>query len=207
MMRAIVDITVMLSIVLSVIYLIGFARNSKAYKCLTAYLALICVIQVLSFYLVRIKSENNLFLSHYYYVSQFLTLTFFYYYLLKQKWILWLLGTVLIFLGYQYFKDPELYVKYNAVGIALTQTVLVMFALLYLYRSLSVKNEFVLVNVGMFIYLLTSVIIFASGNLIFDIEVPRDVSRFLNNLNAVFYLILQGLFFVEWFRNYRPVSK
>lgn len=203
-MKVIVDITVVLSIVLSIAYLIGFAKNSKAYKCLTAYLILICVIQVLSFYLVRIKSENNLFLSHYYYVSQFVTLTMFYYYLMREKWIVWLMGLVFIFLGYQYINDPELYNKYNAIGIALTQTVLVLFALLYLYRSLSVKNEFILVNIGLFIYLVSSVIIFTFGNLIFDIDVPRSVSRFLNDLNAVFYLMLQGLFLIEWYRNYRP---
>ncbi len=204
MIRVIVDITVVLSIVLSIVYLLSFARNSKAYKFLTAYLVFICIIQVLSFYLVRVKSENNLFLSHYYYVSQFITLSLFYYYLLRQKWILWVLGIVFVYLGYQYINDPGLYFKYNSLGIALTQTVLVLFALWYLYQSISVKNEFILVNIGMFIYLLSSVIIFAFGNLVFDIEVPRYVSRFLNDLNAVFYLLLQGLFLVEWYRNYRP---
>ncbi|MEM7185622.1 MAG: hypothetical protein AAF466_03095 [Bacteroidota bacterium] len=207
MIRIVVDITIVLSIVLSIVYLLSFTKQSKAYQCLTAYLILICIIQVLSFYLVRIKSENNLFLSHYYYISQFATLSLFYYYLMKQKWILWVMGVVFVYLGYQYINDPELYDKYNALGIALTQTVLVLIALWYLYQSLSKKNEFILVNIGMFIYLLSSVIIFAFGNLVFEIEVPRYVSRFLNDLNAVLYLLLQGLFFVEWFRNYRPNSK
>ncbi len=207
MIRVIIDITVVLSIVLSILYLLSFTRNSKAYKFLTAYLVFICVIQVLSFYLVRVKSENNIFLSHYYYVSQFITLSLFYYYLLRQKWILWVLGIVFVYLGYQYINEPGLYFKYNSLGIALTQTVLVLFALWYLYQSISVKNEFILVNIGMFIYLLSSVIIFAFGNLVFDIEVPRYISRFLNDLNAVFYLLLQGLFVVEWYRNYRPKQK
>ncbi|WP_443633718.1 hypothetical protein ABXT64_02015 [Candidatus Marifrigoribacter sp. Uisw_064] len=89
--------------------------------------------------------------------------------------------------------------------MAITQTFIVIYSLLYFYKSLSGKNEFILVNIGLFFYLLSSTLIFASGNLVFDLSIREQVSRLLNIINAVLYLVFQLLIFVEWWRNHRTI--
>jgi hypothetical protein len=146
--------------------------------------------------------ETNLFLSHWYFILQFILLSLFYRELMNYKWIYYILGLFLIFLGYQYISDPGLYSRYNALGMVISQIVLVAYALLYMYKSLSEQREFTIVNTGIFVYLIASSLIFASGNLVFNIEVPVAFSDLLANINVVLFFAFQILIFVEWWKNY-----
>ena len=111
---------------------------------------------------------------------------------------------ILIFLGYQFYSDPALYDQYNAVGIAITQFILIVYSIVYFYRSLSkALNELIIVNIGVFVYLICSTLIFASGNF-FDFKfIPESGYTFLWQLNGIFYIVFQILIFIEWYRNYR----
>lgn len=204
MIRIIVDLTVLLSIILAILYGKSFTKKGKAFLFFSLYLLAVSIIQCLSYYVVRIKSEPNLFLFHYYFISQFLFLSLFYYYLIRRKWIIITIVFVLGILGYQYIDNPSLYYQYNAIGLAITQIVLVLYTIIHLYNSLSQNSDFVIVSSGLLMYLLSSIIIFASGNLVFDLNISEEVSRLLNDLNAVLYLVFQVLVLVEWWRNYRP---
>ena len=204
MIKFIVDFTIYASPVLSLLYLIGFVKFDKPYKVFTIYLVLMSIIQLTSEYIIKTGGSSNLFLSHYYFLFQFVTLSLFFYYLLKKKWIIGVLIGGCLFFGYQYINDSSLYNRYNSNGIAISQSILVVYSLLYLFKSLTEKTSFVLVSIGLFIFLLSSIVIFASGNLFFNSDTPKDFFRFLNDMNAVLYLVFQILIFIEWWRNYRP---
>jgi hypothetical protein len=56
------------------------------------------------------------------------------------------------------------------------------------------------------VYLLSSLLIFAAGNLALNDSFPEYISKSLTELNLVLFLIFQILIVVEWFRNYRVIK-
>lgn len=197
-------ITVYLAMIYPLLYIIGFTKNSKAYKIFTIYLVIIGLVQLsMQVHGNIFKGESNLFFFIYYFVLQFIALSFFYKELLEYKWLHIVTGIVLSIIGYQYFLDPSMYFRYNPIGSSLTQIIIVIYSLLYFYKSLSGKREFLIVNVGMFFYMLSSLLIFASGNLVFNDNIPGYIPKLLTNVNIVLYFIFQILIVVEWYRNYR----
>lgn len=207
MNKFILDFTIYFSLFLSILYLKSFIRNNKAFKIFTIYLVVISIIQLASIYILKFGVESNLFLSHYYFISQFIFLSLFFKVLLKFRWISWVLYAIILLLGVQYIKDPDIYFRYNSLGMAITQTIIVVYTILYFYKSLSGKNEFLLINIGLFFYLLSSTLIFASGNLVFDLSIPMKISTLLFDINAVLYLLFQLLIFVEWWKYHRTLFK
>ena len=197
-------ITLYFSMIYPLLYLIGFAKNSKAFKIFTVYLVIIGLIQLsMSIHSYYLAGESNLFFFIYYFVLQFIMLSLFYKELLGNKWIHLVTGIVLLFIGYQYFLEPSMYYRYNPIGSSLTQFIIVIYSLLYFYKSLSGKREFLIVNVGLFFYMLSSLLIFASGNLVLDVDIPSYIPKLLNQINLVLYFIFQILIVIEWYRNYR----
>ncbi len=196
------DITIYFSIFYPLLYIKSFVSNNKAFKIFTIYLVVIAIIQFSLVLIVKMKLGSNIFLSHFYFTTQFVLLSLFYAELLKFKWIIIVMTLVLIGVAYQFIDDPSLFYRYNPSGFTVTQLLIVIYALLYFYKSLSKKNEFLIVNIGIFFYLLSSALIFASGNLIFDVSISESVSATLGDINIVLYLAFQFLIFVEWWKNY-----
>jgi len=187
--------------VLGILYFIGFVKNSKAYKAFTLYLLCIGLIQVVSYFYGRgWLRESNLFLSSYYFISQFILLSLFYYYLLKKSSIKYILYSVLGLLCIQYFVQPNVFVEYNPIGITVTQIILVIYSVYYFYISLSGKRDFIISNIAIFFYLLSSTLIFASGNLVLDLEISKTTRFILINVNRVLIVLFQGMVLVDWFR-------
>ena len=202
------DIAIYLAAAVAIIYSISFVRNNKAYRIFVFYLLLIAIIQIGAYYVGRGKLHKpNLYYSHYYYITQFLLLSAFYLELLKWKWIALITILVVFFLAYQYIEDPSIYFKYNSIGMIITNMIIVIYSMFYLYKTLSVKGEFVIVNTGILVYLLSSTLIFASGNL--GLEFSEKTFYMLVNTNRVLYLVFLILILIEWYRNYRkskPIS-
>lgn len=197
-------VIIIMAVLYPLLYLTGFSRYSRAFKYFTIYLLIIGLIQIsMNSYKLVTMGESNLFFFIYYFVIQFIMLSLFYKELLGYKWIHIITGGVLLLLSYQYFTDPSLYFKYNPIGSSSTQLILVVYSLLYFYKSLTGNKEFLIVNVGLFIYLLSSLLIFASGNLVLHDTFPKHIYKFLLQSNLALYFILQVLIVVEWFRNYR----
>ena len=208
MLRVLGDISLYLSVLCPLLYLIGFTRNSKAFKYFTAYLVIVGFIQIaMKSFKVMALGDSNLFFFVYYFVLEFILLSFFYRELLGYKWINIITGVILICLGIQYYNYPALYFVYNPIGSSITRVILVVYSMLYFYRSLQGKSEFILVNGGLFIYLLSSVIVFASGNFLRANSFPSYIEELSMNINKVLYFLLQLLICVEWFRNYRIIKK
>ena len=109
----------------------------------------------------------------------------------------------MVFISYQFINDGTIFYRYNPLGMTITQTLLVVYAILYLYKTLQGKFEFVIANVGLLVYLISSTLIFASGNLVLDLDIPEETRFKLVNLNRLLSLVFLFLLFVEWWRNYR----
>ncbi|RFN57893.1 hypothetical protein [Marixanthomonas ophiurae] len=191
-------------VVNTILFFKSFTYNGKAFKIFTYYLLLISIIQVAT-YLFREFTDNNLYMSNVYIIVQFAALTLFYRKLLNLKILLYIGVLVLTFLGYQYVSDFSLFLKYNSIGIALTQGLIVVYALLYFYFSLAKKDsKFLLINLGVFLYMISSSLILASGNLVFNFDlISRDDYILLLTLNNAFYIIFQILVFIAWYINFR----
>ena len=196
------DVAIYLAAAIAIIYSVSFVRNNKAYRIFVIYLLLIALIQIGAYYVGRGKlHKSNLYYSHYYYITQFLLLSIFYLELLKWKWVKLISGLIVLFLIYQYIDDPSIYYKYNSIGMIITNIALVVYSIFYLYRTLSVKGEFIIANIGILIYLISSTLIFASGNL--GLEFSQQTFYLLVNTNRVLYLVFLILILIEWYLNYR----
>ncbi|WP_339697494.1 hypothetical protein [uncultured Marixanthomonas sp.] len=188
----------------TILFFKSFTYNGKAFKIFTYYLLLISIIQVIS-YLLHLFTDYNLYMSNVYIIVQFAVLTLFFRELLNLKILLYIGILVLAFLGYQYVSDFSLFLKYNSVGIALTQGIITVYALLYFYFSLTKKDsKFLLINLGIFLYMISSSLILASGNLVFNFDlISKEDYILLLTLNSVFYIIFQILVFIAWYGNFR----
>lgn len=195
-------ITVCFSIFLPFIYLRSFTLNSKAFKIFTFYLFFIGIIQLATQIAKAFALESNIFISHYYFIGQIIFLSFFYFEFLKKRIIWVVLIVFLLLLSIQYLNTQELYFKYNEPGLLFSHLIVIFYALIFLYRALSERLEFTNINIAILVYFLSSSISFASGNLIFDINISVEISQLLININVLLYLIFQIVIFVEWWKNY-----
>ncbi|HAT63618.1 MAG TPA: hypothetical protein DCS66_03315 [Flavobacteriaceae bacterium] len=198
------NLTVFLSLFLPILYLRGFTKFSKAFKYFTAYLVLIGLVQLGSkLHKVFYEGEETIFFFFYFILFQFLSLSLFYKGLLKKKFITGVTIIAILLFAIQYILDPILYFRYNTLAAVFSHIILVFYSILYLYHSLSnKKTEFVLINSAILIYLLSSSLIFASGNLIYNLNIPISVSDTLVNINRFLYLGFQIIIIIEWWKNY-----
>ena len=143
-------------------------------------------------------------MSHYYFISQFLFLSFFYYYLLKKRKIRIVIGGIIIFtmvvFTFQYSIEDHVFEKYNSLGIFITQVVISSFAVLYFLNTLTKEKSYSYINSGIFIYMLTSSLIFAAGNLL--VETSPSLYMYFWVLNAFFCLLYQILINIEWWKSF-----
>lgn len=194
------------AVVLALLYFKSFIKFGKAYKTFTCYLIFIALIQVLlSIY--AYKKVNNLFLFNYYFIGQFLFVSLFYFYLLKKKWIWILTGIVILGLAIQYILSPSSFINFNSIGVSVTQSIIVIYALLYYYNSLSGKPYFLYINTGVLLYFITSVLYFASGNLIMNLNLAKETQRNIGLVNDFSYFIFLVLIFLEWYFNFRKKNR
>lgn len=187
-----------------IVFLKSFAREGRAFKIFTFYLIAVAVTQVLTTIWVFLKT-NNLGFSNIYLVSQFVLLSLFYFELIRKRIILFILVTVSLFLAYQYISDNASIYEYNSIGLSITQVLIIAYSITYLFRSIQGGSVFLMINIGIFFYLICSTLIFASGELQF--QLPPKGYLLLLLLNAIFYMLFQLIIFYEWYKNYRiPVK-
>lgn len=189
------------------LYVSRYRSNNDAYKLFALYLLVIGVNQFISIIVGSGFHQNNLMHFHVYFIAQFIILTFFYVELLKQKWLFLILGAVGVFLVYQYSVNPEMIMRYNPLGVIITQGLIVVYAIAYFYKFLRGEDEFIIVNIALFFYLLSSILIFASGNLVFNMElITEEGYELLLNLNRVLYFAFQILILIQWWKTYSPAK-
>lgn len=185
----------------TILFLIGFTGNGKAYRFFACYLICIFFIQGANI-LYSVFNLNNHFLSAYYIFSQFIFLSLFFYQLFDTvnrksqmivKYSSMLFVTAIIF---QYIRDPQLYYTFNSLGMLITNCVIVVYSAMYLLELLSQKLQFHYVTIGILVYQMSSVLIFASFASIVSFNV--EISTFIWKINALLFIVYQLLILWEW---------
>jgi len=185
----------------TIAYLVSCRKKSTAYKILLSYLILTIIIQAYSTFLSQ-KKLHNLFLSHYYFIGQFILMSLFFYKTLINKVVkkiicLVLLG-VMLALSIQYFKNPELYYTFNLFEILITCIPIIFYCFSFMVQQIyTPEKRFVFFISGLFVYTLCSTLIFFAGN------ISGDTQRILWRVNNSLYILFQLLILVEWYRNFR----
>tara|TARA_R110002126_G_scaffold109348_3_gene246290 strand:+ start:262 stop:891 length:630 start_codon:yes stop_codon:yes gene_type:complete len=203
MLTTLVNIGNILLFLNLVLFVKCFSKEGKAFSIFTFYLALMFLIQVSSDMMTKFRI-NNLYLSHFYFIGQFLVLGLFYGTIFKtqklKKYILTMgiIGLTIILL--QYIFDPSQFFKFNLFEISVTSLLVLIFAVIHLYNMLTEKKEFYYINWGIIIYLFGSTILFICGNLI--VTLNREFTKLPWILNAFLYIIYQLFITFEWYKNF-----
>jgi hypothetical protein len=183
------------------IYFIGFAKNGKAYKFFVYYLLTIGAVQF-AMEVYAGEGRNNHFLSTYYLFSQFILLSYFFYYLFldikrsRSLFIKYASAVIIAGLLIQYSIYPGLYFTFNSLGFLVTSCMLIIYAVMYLYELLSKKLPFYYAIIGVFIYLISSSLIFASAVSIMSFA--DEINLYIWKINGLLFILYQLLILWEW---------
>jgi hypothetical protein len=189
-----------------VLYFLRFKKEiEKPYKILFFYLLIIGLIQIGAEYYLK-KHEDNLFLTHYYFISQTILLSCFYYLIIESRKIKKLIKITLplslISLAVQYCFYPELYSVFNVYEIFICIIPLVIYAFGHLFQTLGNPNKkYIYITSGVLIYFLPHALVFSSGNLMPDL--PKNVNQIIWLVNVTLYILFLILIFVEWYKHFR----
>ncbi len=201
------NLTIYVSFFLALLFLVRFKQENKTYKLFTVYLVWVGVIQVSSYIVgAGYFNKSNLYFSHFYFIGQLIILSYFFSQLLKHKIPVVMLWFLVLLLAIQYIDNPMIFLKFNAEGMIISHLILVIYAVWYFIKTLGRKAEFLLLNIGIFFYLLSSSLIFASGNLLLDLSVSKETKMILFNTNVFLYLIFQIIILTEWYFRYKNNS-
>lgn len=205
-LEIVADLGYLLLLLNTIFFFMGFSKNGKAYKIFTFYLCVMFFIQIIVGILQYMRIDN-LFLSHFYFIIQFVLLSFFYLNLNFKNFqsIIVKIGFVfcLAVLAFQYALNPSVFFEFNLFEIFITSFLLIVYATFYLYNLLNEKKEFYYINFGILTYLFGSTVLFLVGNLVAKMKPEfNDVPWILNSILYVFYQILILLEFkVSFYKN------
>jgi hypothetical protein len=181
-------------------------KQEKAFKIFSFYLLLIAVIQIVMA-TAHAFGIHNIYLSHFYFISRFVILSFFYHTLFKKtthkKVVKGLNIMVLSILTIQYIVSPSAFGKsFNLLEIVLTNLSLVFFSVIHFSNALLQKTKYIYLNSGILFYLVGSTLIFCAGNFT-NINGTGNTQNVLWLYNAVLFVIYLIFIFLEWYKNYR----
>jgi hypothetical protein len=181
--------------------ILALKTKMKTHLILMVYLLVILGVQTYASWLAY-NGIYNLHISHFYFILQFIVLGFFYHIIctnpIQKKLIKYSLIVCLLILGIQYTIAPETYFKFNNLEIFLTSYLLIVFSLFHFYNLLSAKQTFLFFNIGLFIYLFGSTVLFLVGNL----SLITDINSINVDINNILYVIFHILIFTEWIQLY-----
>ena len=132
-----------------------FFEQDKAFKIFSFYLITMLLIQIKVSFLQANKIPN-IYLSHFYFILQFLILSFFYFSILKnhfQKTVIKIaVPFCLIILAIQYYNNIDLYNKFNLFEIFITSFLIIIFSMFHFYNILNEKKKYYFINTGILLY-------------------------------------------------------
>lgn len=185
----------------TIIYSIGFSQKGKAYRSFVLYLFSLFIIQTLT-EVCATNNINNHFIATYYLFIPFIVLSLFFYYLFsdidswKKNSVLYATPLIAVCLIVQYCMHPNLYYEFNSPGLLITTCALIVYAVMYLFELLSKQLAFHYVTIGIFIYFISSLLIFVSATSI--VSFNQEISNFIWNINALLFIVYQLLILWEW---------
>ncbi len=159
------------------------------------------VIEVFCHVIGFLDPGANIFISHFYFNIQFVLVTGFFVLLFQksksiQKYLIIISTVVLCLIGLSYLMGYYSFWEFNLLEIGLTSLILVSYIIFYFYVNFeNAKVPFYLFFGGLAVYLISSSLIFLTGNveLVF-IEKPL-VDIWV--LNSILYIIFQYFVFQE----------
>ena len=151
---------------------------------------------------------QNISMSHFYFIMQFITLSLFYNQILishiQKKIIKITLLIVPVILIIQYILNPRLIFVFNLLEVFICSFSIVIYATFHFYNMLNEKRKFYFINIGILIYLFGSTIIFLTGNIL--IMKPTGLGRYISTINVVLYIFYLTLILIEWKKNYSKIK-
>lgn len=195
------DSSTLILILNAALYSKFIRSNDLAYKYFAIYLLCTAVNQLTGTILFELEIPN-LYLANTYLIMQFLMLSLFYYEIFKEqkkrKYILVMMFILLTVLGVQYAWTPDLFFQYNTVGVIVTSTVLILYSIIYFFNYISDKElKLYLVNSGILIYLLGTILLFSIANIGLKLEQETEIALWI--LNAFIFLVFQVIILVQWY--------
>jgi hypothetical protein len=105
----------------------------------------------------------------------------------------------------QYIMDPAAFgSQMNIFEIVLTNLGIVAFSVLYFYNSLLKPSDFMYINSGILLYLISSTLIFCIGNI--AVEGKKNMQLIPMLVNSVFYIVYLGFIYIEWFKSCKKTT-
>lgn len=173
----------------------SFSKNGKAFRIFTYYSFTMLVIQLSAFYLSK-QNTHNLFLSHFYFIIQFVLLSLFYLNILIDKFqkrvilinLFLCSGSLII----HYALDWSRFSRFNTFEIFITSLPLIVYATFHLYNLLNQKKEYYYTTIGILIYLFGSTVVFLTANLLMTFHSDWSF-KLIFSLNIYLYVVYQLL--------------
>lgn len=177
----------------------GFSTKEKPFKIFTVYCGAMVLVQMTSFALHKMN-VHNIFLSHFYFILQFIILSFFYKAILQnsfqKKVVIYTLILCLVLLSVQFLLDWKVFFQFNLFEIFITSLPLIIYATFHLYNLLNEKKEYYYFNLGLLIYLFGSTVVFLTGNLLILLKSDKPFTM-IWDLNVYLYVVYQLFIFYE----------
>ncbi len=187
----------------AILYFRSLYKNIKAPKIFALYLFLCSINQIVSLVLLEL-TKNNIFLSHFYFIIQFILLSFFYRELFEnrnlKRTIIIILITIITIILLQYYFDPYQFYKFNLFEILLTSLPLIMYSIIHFYNLLGKEKRFFYINSGILLYLSGSTLLFVAGNYVVSSNSILNKSIWI--INSVLFVIYQVLILIEWRKSF-----
>lgn len=198
------DLGIIFLMINTFLYFKSYKLLFIAFKIFFFYLLAILIVQLITRY-TRILHIDNLYISHYYFVGQFILLSLFFKQVLhnkiQKKIITSALTIILITTGIYYAIYPSNYFKFNVFEIVLTSIPLIVYCFFFFIQRIEGSNKkFIYVVAGFFLYILCSTLLFITGN------IRADIKKMIWYANAILYIVYQTLIFIEWYKHFRNKS-
>ena len=175
--------------------------NQIAFRFFISYISIMLIIELFCHVIGFLDPGSNIFISHFYFNFQFILVTTFFVFLFKnskkiQNGLILISTIVLCLILASYLMGYFSFWEFNLLEIGLTSLVLVSYIIFYFYVNFENNNvPFYNFFGGLAVYLLSSCLIFLTGNveLVFIDEPLIDIWV----LNSILYIIFQFFIFKE----------
>ena len=166
-----------------------------------SYLLIMFIIEIFCHAIGILKPGSNIFISHFYFNFQFILVSAFFAFLFRnskeiQKGIIIISTFVFCIIIRSYLMGYFSFWEFNLLEIGLTSIVLVSYIFLYFYINFEISNvPFYNFFGGLAVYLLSSSLIFLTGNV--ELVFIEDPLIDIWVLNSILYIIFQFFIFKE----------
>lgn len=187
------DIGYLLLLINCIILGKNILNKTKELKVFFVYNVLMFIIQMITAVLFY-YSINNLFLSHFYFIGQFILVSYFYYLLIEesfQRKIIYIVSPLsLLLVGIQYAFESENFFRLNLFEIFMMSLPLIIYATFHLYNLLTKEKRFYYITTGLIIYLFGSTAVFLTYKFSSSID-KLSTTKYIWHFNLCLYIVYQ----------------